>query len=429
MLIIMALTMIISASCDFPQGFGEGKGSLTIVLPAAPAEDSVPVRNNGIAARAVHLPEAITGLMTYSLEFYPPGGGSSFTVSTGERVVTVELEPGRWAIAAAAWYGSDMAALDKAEVDIQAGRENSVSFTMNADDFITPDISGTWVNQDKNLTTSDSSATLAITLAGTTAFSGISGWTDSFACQKYYEDAGGTRTDIDASPVSFSGPGTTAISFAVNPASLGTGTFNYYAEISNTYTYSPPGGGTSTSGTAKKSIYVARVVVVSSMSYSVGDTGPGGGIIFYVDSTGFTSNGVTCHYLEAAPANLTAAEWGMNGTSVGVTSATIGAGYGNTQTIIAALSGAGETGRSAQLCAAYNGGGFTDWFLPSQGELRELADAFLSLSISTIGGSIWSSTEVDASTALCDGHASGGGGPPWADPKNGTLQSRPIRAF
>jgi hypothetical protein len=63
-----------------------------------------------------------------------------------------------------------MAALDKAEVNIQAGRENSVSFTMNADDFITPDISGAWVNQDKNLTISDPSATLAITLAGAAAF-------------------------------------------------------------------------------------------------------------------------------------------------------------------------------------------------------------------------------------------------------------------
>jgi hypothetical protein len=316
--LVLTLFCLPAVSCDFPQGFddfpqdfGKEKGSLTIALPGAPAGNSMPVQNNVMAARAVHLPEAITGPMTYSLEFYPSGGGTPFTYpesgKTSEKVVTVELEPGRWAIAATAWYGSDMAAIDKAEVDIQAGRENSVSFTMNADDFITPDISGPWVNQDKNLTISDPPVSLGITLAGTTVFSGISGWTDSFTCQKYYEDAGGTRTDIDISPVSFSGPGTTGISFTVNPASLGAGTFNYYGEISNTYTYSPPGGGAPTSGTAKKSIYAARVVVVSSMSYSVGDTGPGGGIIFYVDSAGFTSNGVTCHYLEVAPSDLAAA--------------------------------------------------------------------------------------------------------------------------
>jgi hypothetical protein len=174
-----------------------------------------------------------------------------------------------------------------------------------------------------------------------------------------------------------------------------------------------------------KSIFVARVVIVSSM----GDPGPGGGIIFYVDSTGFTSNGVTCHYLEAAPNNLGLAEWGMNGILVGVTSAAIGAGYTNTQTIITALSGSSESGRAAQLCDSYTNNGYSDWFLPSEGELRALAETFLTLGDSTIGGSIWSSTEVGANTAWCDGLATGGGGPPWADPKNNTLQSRPVRAF
>jgi hypothetical protein len=418
----MALTMIMGASCDFPQGWGTGKGSLIITLPGAVPAQSL------TASRAVHLPEPITGDMSYTLEFYNSGG--SFSIGpVREKVVTVALEPGYWDIVVIARYGADMAALGKKpQVEIRAGQTNSVSFTMNADDFITPAISGSWVNQDKNLTTSDSPVTLAITLAGTTAFSGIDGWADNFTYQKYYENVDGTRTNIDASPVSFSGPGTTSITFTVYPAILGTGTFNYYAKISNTYTYTPPEGGTPTTDTATKNIFVARVVVASSMSYSVGDTGPGGGIIFYVNAGGFTSNGVTCHYLEAAPANLGEAAWGLDGTTVGVTSADIGAGYANTQTIIAALSGAGETGRAAQLCAAYSGGGFTDWFLPSQGELRALAEAFFTLGISTIGGSIWSSTEVDANTALCDGHASGGGGPPWADPKIGTLQSRPIRA-
>jgi hypothetical protein len=424
-LIITALAMIMSTSCDFPQGFGEGKGSLTIVLPGIPAGNSAPVRNSGAAARAVHLPEAITGLMTYSLEFYPPGGGSPFTYpesgTTGERVVTVELEPGRWDIVATAFYGSDMTAIDKApQVDIQAGRENSVSFTMNADDFITPDISGSWVNQNKTLTASDSPATLAITLAGTTAFTGISGWTDNFTYQRYYEKAGGTRTNIDASPVPFSGSGT-SLSYTVNPASLGVGTFNYYAEVSNAYTYTS-GSGTVTD-TAKKSIYVARVVVVSSMSYSVGDTGPGGGIIFYVNAGGFPSGGSTCRYLEVAPSDLSATQWGANGTLVGASGSVIGTGYANTQTIIAALSGVGESGRAAQLCADYNGGSLSDWFLPSQGELQEL----YSSGIPGLSSSIWSSTEDNATNAWSVGNAGSPG--TWSDPKTGTLTFRPVRAF
>ena len=41
--------------------------------------------------------------------------------------------------------------------------------------------------------------------------------------------------------------------------------------------------------------------------YAVGDTGPGGGIIFYVSIAGFTVTGTgsfTAHYLEAAPVNI-----------------------------------------------------------------------------------------------------------------------------
>ncbi|MDR0709540.1 MAG: hypothetical protein LBF77_05695 [Spirochaetaceae bacterium] len=428
-LIVMALAMIISVSCDFPQGFGEGKGSLTIILPGIPAGNSAPVRNSGMAARAVHLPEEITGPMTYSLEFYPSGGGTPFTYpesgKTSEKVVTVELEPGRWAIAATAWYGSDMAALDKAEVDIQAGRENSVSFTMNADDFITPDLSGPWVNQDKYFGTGDTPPSLSVVMNTSTFFSSIPGWSDSFLYAWYYKDAAGTRTDITAAD-NFSGPGSTSINIMVDNSAVGT--FSYYVEITNNYTYTSPGTGT-TSGTAKKSIYVARVVVVSSMSYSVGDTGPGGGIIFYVDSTGFTSNGVTCHYLEAAPSDLSAVQWGKSGTFVGTTASAIGTGYANTQAIIAVLASnipdsPSETGRAAQLAAAYNGGGLTDWFLPSQDELVALYQS----GISGLSSSIWSSTEIDATTAWSVGNV-GSGVSSWNDSKTGTISFRPVRAF
>jgi hypothetical protein len=288
-----------AVSCDLPQGFGKEKASLTLVLPGVPGEDSAAVRNSG--TRAIHLPEEISSLMRYSLEFYPPGGGNRFIYpesgTTSERVVTVELEPGLWDIAAIAWYGSDMTALDKApQVDIQAGRENSISFTMKADDFVTPDLSGSWVNQNKNLTLLAPPESLSITLAGTTAFSGISGWNDSFFYQGYYEDADGTRHNLDQPPVSFSGPGTSSLSYAINPAALGIGRFTYYAEVSNNYTYTPVSGAP-TSGTATKSIYVAAIGVVS----PVGTSGPGGGIIFYYSAAGFTSNGATCHYLEAAP--------------------------------------------------------------------------------------------------------------------------------
>ncbi|MDR0584510.1 MAG: hypothetical protein LBG57_09210 [Treponema sp.] len=409
--LVLTFFCLLAVSCDFPQGFGKEKGSLTITLPGA----NVPAKNL-MAARAVHLPEPVTGDMSHTLDFYNSGG--SFSVGpTRKKLITVDLEPGYWDIVVTAWYGSDMVAFDKKpQVEIRAGQANSVSFTMNADDFVTPDLSGAWVNQNKNLTTSDSPVTLAITLAGATAFSGISGWTDSFTYQKYYEDAGGTRTNIDASPVSFSGPGTTSLSYTVDPAVLGLGTFNYYAEVSNTYAYTS-GSGTVTD-TAKKNIYVANVTVVGSTSYSVGDTGPGGGKIFYVSPAGFTSNGVTCHYLEATVSDLGPAEWGANGTAIGT-------GYTNTQTIITALSsGTPESGRAAQLAAAYNGGGFTDWFLPSQDELQELYQSGLT----GLSPSIWSSTEDSVNQGRSCGDV-GSGFSAWDDLKTTSLGFRPIRAF
>jgi hypothetical protein len=56
--LVVVLFCILAASCDLPQGFGNGKGSLTIILPGAGA----PEQNS--AARAVHLPESITGSMS-----------------------------------------------------------------------------------------------------------------------------------------------------------------------------------------------------------------------------------------------------------------------------------------------------------------------------------------------------------------------------
>jgi hypothetical protein len=222
-----------------------------MVMPGA----NVPAEN--LTARAVHLPEPITGDMSYTLDFYK--SGEHFSIGpVREKVVTVELEPGYWDIAVIAEYNSAMAALDKKQnVEIRAGQANSVSFTMNADDFITPDISA-WVNQDKYMFTSDPTETLFVTMNTSTDFSGISGWTDSFLYQWYYETVDGTRTDLTAAD-NFSGPGTQSFSYPVDNSTAGT--FHYYVEISNTYSYTPPGGGPTITGTAVKNIYVAKVEV------------------------------------------------------------------------------------------------------------------------------------------------------------------------
>jgi hypothetical protein len=424
-LLAMALFCLFIASCDLPSGWGDEKGALTIILPGA----NVPGQNP--AALAVHLPEPITGNMSYSLDFYKSGESvpSRSIGPTPQKAVTVELEPGYWDIGITAWYGSARAAADKKTyVEIQAGQTNSVSFTMNANDFITPDISGL-ENQDITISTSDPPKILSITLKTSTAFTSINGWTDNFSYQWYYVDEDGI-SDYD-SLVLFSGPpgGTVSPdpSYKVDPLSIGTGTFRYYMEITNKFIYVSPEDGTTTTGAAAKTVHVARVEVGGSpLSYSVGGTGPGGGTVFYYDPAGFTSNGAPCHYLEAALTTYpSTAGWGASGTVIGATGTGIGTGYANTQIIVTALSGL-ESGTAAQLAWDHSEGGQSDWFLPSKDELGELYTSGVVPNL--IGGSIWSSSEFDAAEAWYAGDFS----PPVGygqDPKINTLGIHPIRAF
>lgn len=140
----------------------------------------------------------------------------------------------------------------------------------------------------------------------------------------------------------------------------------------------------------------------------VGDTGPGGGIVFYVSAANFTSTGsdcnTTCKYLEAAPmdqsnsivwATTAAGCYNNDGTSsttncqggsiysgdhnTQFTSAeasrAIGMGMANTNQIYARLTtvGAAATNTYAAGTAwAYTNNGKTDWHLPSYNEINEL---------------------------------------------------------
>ncbi|GHV47862.1 hypothetical protein AGMMS49546_37930 [Spirochaetia bacterium] len=114
---------------------------------------------------------------------------------------------------------------------------------------------------------------------------------------------------------------------------------------------------------------------IAQASYAVGDTGPAGGIIFYVESGLYP--GATWQYLEAAPADIESSPgnratlmWASSGyTTTSIPSAqgtAIGTGAANTAAILAADPDA----PAAKACADYgNGAAFDDWFLPSEDEL------------------------------------------------------------
>lgn len=127
----------------------------------------------------------------------------------------------------------------------------------------------------------------------------------------------------------------------------------------------------------------------------VGDTGPGGGVVF-LDAGSRQSWG---QYLEAAPPGWSGkpsdgAKWwcplkqpGWN--AVLATGEAIGTGAANTQVIIENCG----SDTAAGLAAAYRGGGKTDWALPSKGELTAMYDRRQKIPGLTLRNDYWSSSQ------------------------------------
>ena len=141
--------------------------------------------------------------------------------------------------------------------------------------------------------------------------------------------------------------------------------------------------------------------------YALRDTGPAGGLIFYVKEGGYSEGWM---YLEAAPSYQgTGAEWGSYGTLIGATGMGIGTGQSNTTTIVTWLNNntddtygdvTNKTDRAAYLCDALTEGGYSNWFLPSKDELNLMYE---NLKVAGVGGFAdlfyWSSSEYDANYA------------------------------
>ena len=188
--------------------------------------------------------------------------------------------------------------------------------------------------------------------------------------------------------------------------------------------------------------------------YKLGSTGPGGGLVFYYNAAGFQSNGVTAHYLEAAPKSWQGAGmdpgkiWSIaseSTTSVSGLSESIGSGYSNSVTLV---NRGNDVTTAVGKARAYAGGGLTDWFLPSFREFNELckyafgqasvSEATLCSSSGTLNSGIsdtnfqlqinayWLSNEYSATNGLYYYTSTAYKG---NNPKSYSYPARAIRAF
>lgn len=203
-------------------------------------------------------------------------------------------------------------------------------------------------------------------------------------------------------------------------ASAGAGTKSYSSTTTSVCTIGSSTGVVSlvTAGTCTLRVSIASdgtydsatsSTVSFTVTYAIGDTGPGGGKIFMTLTTSGNSTG---KYFESALGTWNSGSdinmnWCHNNNySVGASAqgTAIGTGQANTTAIVAyCTSGAAYEARN------YSGGGLTDWFLPSQAELQEMYR-----NKTTIGGfttltqlypttgpttqSYWSSSEAVAPT-------------------------------
>jgi hypothetical protein len=168
---------------------------------------------------------------------------------------------------------------------------------------------------------------------------------------------------------------------------------------------------------------------------AIGDTGPGGGKVFIVKTA---TAAAPWRYMEAAPNTWSGGSedvfmpWCSNTTefvpnlqtgakATVQTSAAIGAGYTNTQKMLRGCSHG-----AANAASSYNGGGKSDWHLPSKDELNQLYSQK-----ATVGGfaesSYWSSFETSASGAWAHAFNNGGQIPDLGKQFNSYV--RPVRAF
>jgi len=166
----------------------------------------------------------------------------------------------------------------------------------------------------------------------------------------------------------------------------------------------------------------------------IGMTGPGGGLIFFVDYNdqyaSFCATG-DCNYLEASPADATSGAWCSDrSTDLGLTAwdkSAVGAGRTNTTTADTTCSSGAVQIAVDYIAPPFNGVAKDDWWLGSIGEMMLMNTNLRQAGVGGFSADYyWSSSENAGNVAWNQGFNVGS--------QNGNLKSftyyvRPVRAF
>jgi len=143
--------------------------------------------------------------------------------------------------------------------------------------------------------------------------------------------------------------------------------------------------------------YSERFALKTWKQYSIGDIGPGGGLIFF----DLGNRDYDFRYLECAPTDVqTRADWGCSGTHIGSSLPdSLGGDFFNGEKILT-LCPSNTT--AAAYCSAHIANGFKDWYFPSRVSMLEMKNVLHKNNKGSFADMefYWTSVDADAQNAV-----------------------------
>lgn len=168
--------------------------------------------------------------------------------------------------------------------------------------------------------------------------------------------------------------------------------------------------------------YGNEVSFTTTGGYQIGDTGPGGGKVFYLDGQGGG--------LEIATVDVVSnrVAWGCSGQSVGATGTAVGTGTTNSNTY---ATNCGAAGTAITEALNWTHGGQSDWYLPSVDEMDSVWTNLVNITSPHLTfpplETYWTSSEVPTTIAWVFQFSSGTLGQTTTKTTNHKV--RAIRSF